>query len=180
MTQTIEQTVAITVLEQHIGELVVDGESYKIPAPTTATLIAVSGLISQLPVIATDISDDQLLAEVLASASRCGVIGHIAATLVLGAKRIAKDVKVADGKRKYPWQRRKTISEVDKLAGQLLEGCTATQMLDIVNAVLREAGIANFFVLTTFLRAKNLLSPTREVATTQSGHSSSAGPNTFR
>ncbi len=165
MEQTTEQKVAKTILQRPIGTLTIDGATYEIPAPTTATLIAISGLISYLPEFDTNQSDDELVAAMLEKAKDCRPLGQIAATLILGAKRIKEE------KRKWWqfWKSRHPL-EIDMLTDRILDNCTAGQLRELVFDIFKEAEFVDFFVLTTSLRTKNILTPTREVGkTTASG-----------
>lgn len=165
MEQTIEQRVAKTILQRPIGSLTIDGATYEIPAPTTATLIGISGLISQLPEFDSSQSDEELTADMLEKAKHCRPLGQIAAILILGAKRIKEH------KRKWWefWKRHQPL-EVDTLTDRILDNCTASQLREVIFDILKEAELADFFVLTTSLRTKSILTPTREVEkTTVSG-----------
>lgn len=165
---TLEQRVARTILQQPIGELTIDGATYEIPAPTTATLIAISGYISQLPEFDTNLPDEELTAQVLEKASTCTALGQIAATLVLGAKRI-KQQKACPRKWWQFWKKKQPL-EFDRLTERILDNCTASQLRELTYDILKEAGIADFFVLTTSLHTKNILKRTEVDETTASGH----------
>ena len=71
--KTIEQQVADTILQQPTDEITIGGRTYPIGQPTPATLIMVSGLVSQLPEM--DPKSDNILVEVLAKAKDCRIIG---------------------------------------------------------------------------------------------------------
>lgn len=183
MTPTIESKVAITILEEYIGEVTLDGKTYRIPAPTTSTIIMASALISQLPEFDLNVPDDQLPAEVLKHGAYGATLGSIAATLMLGAKRIKEKHIVQQQtatKRHWSWRHFKYVSspaaidtlEIDYLTQKLLDNCTTAQIREITFALVKEGGLDDFFILTTSLHAKNLLAPTREVEKmTVSGHS---------
>lgn len=183
MTQTIESKVAITILEEHIGEITLDGKAYTIPAPTTATIIAASALISTLPEFDLTVRDEELPAEVLKHGAHGKTLAQIAATLMLGAKRIKERhiVEVQTGtERRWSLRHFKRIekpitthkTELVALTEKILDNCTTAQLREITFALIKEGGLDDFFILTTSLHAKNQLTPTREVdKTTAYGHS---------
>lgn len=183
MTDTIESRVAMTILEEPIGEITLDGKTYQIPAPTTATIIAASALISHLPEFDLGVPDEQLPAEVLKHGAAGTVLAEIAATLMLGAKRIKEKhiVEVQTGtKRRWSWRRFKFIeepiteskTEIAYLTQKVLDNCTTGQLRELTFAVFKEGGLDDFFILTTSLHARNTLQPTREATTTTAyGHS---------
>lgn len=178
----------MTILEEPIGEITIDGKTYQIPAPTTGTLMAVSGLVSRLPQFDITVSDAELAAEVLSHADGAATLARIAATLILGAKRIAEqrtvNIPLPEKKRWWPWKpkpRFRTKNELDYLVKRILENLTTGQLRELTFAVVHEAGIEDFFVLTTSLSIRSLLTPTREVEeTTAPGASSSDGQSTSK
>lgn len=181
--KTIESKVAMTILEEHIGEITLDGKTYKIPAPTTATIIATSALISQLPDLDLTIPDELLPAEVLRNGHHGRTLAKIAATLMLGQKRIkeGRTVEVQTGtKRRWSWRhfRRveepatESVTEFGFLTQKILDNCTTAQIREITFALVKEGGLDDFFIIITSLHASNQLAPTREVKeTTASGRS---------
>lgn len=190
---TIEQSVADTILGNPIGTMTIDGKTYTIESPTTATLIMVSALISQLPEIAPNTPRDNIIPTLLAAATDCEVLGKIAATLILGAKRIKLQpittVKTPGIERRWSWRRLRKIDtptttqtpifEVDYVANKILESMNPGELHEFISNTLAEAHLADFFVLTTSLRTKSILTPTREVGeTTAYGLQSEAGQNT--
>lgn len=172
---TTEQKVATTILEEPIGEVTIEGKTYSIPAPTTATLIMVSGLISELPEFDVTQSNEQLYLEILSKAKDGKALGQIAATLILGAKRI----KAQNPIWRRIFSRQKAEYRVKNLAAKILNNSTPKALRELIQALIAESGITDFFLLTTSLHAKSITRPTREVGetTTASGPSSEAGPN---
>lgn len=69
--QTIERRAAQTILEESVGQIIIDGHTYEAPAPTTGTLVMVSALISELPDIDLTLPDDELPGEMLHKAKDC-------------------------------------------------------------------------------------------------------------
>lgn len=183
--------VADTILQQPIGSVMIEGETYEIAPPTTATLLLVSDLIAELPELTSDIKSPDFIGKVLESIKDCKALGQIAAILILGAKRIKQEpMTTTEGyifERKWSWRKFKKVTERvkkpvpaylhDVLAEKILDSMTAKELHELISNILSEAHLADFFVLTTSLRTKRLTAPTREVETTASGHSSEAGLN---
>lgn len=177
---TIEQKAASAILELPIAKVTLGGDTYEVAPPSTATLIMVSSLISELPEVSPDTTDSEVLPTILGIAKDSGVLGRIAATLILGARRIKEHpmttVEAWVTARKWSWrhfrkvEKDSTVStavfERDHLAGIILEEMTPAGLHDFLMTVLTEAHLADFFVLTTSLQTKNLLKARREVETT--------------
>ena len=173
---SIEQKVADTILENSIGNVVVDGKEYQIQPPTTGTLIMISALISTLPEIKGEPTEKDFVAQILGMAKECGALGQIAATLILGAKRIKENpfitISTYEYQKKWNWlkfrkietpkEKQMPVSERDYLAEQILDNMTPKQLQDLLNGILSEGELANFFVLTTSLQEKSITTPTRE------------------
>jgi hypothetical protein len=172
--QTIERRAAQTILEESVGQIIIDGHTYEVPAPTTGTLVMVSALISELPDIDLTLPDDELPGEMLHKAKDCRAVADIVATLILGAKKIK-----AGRRRKWKIGKKPAEPTVDGLAEKILLNCTASQLRRLLTHLLAASGIDDFFIITTSLRTRNLLAATRtEVGkTTVSGPSSAAGQN---
>lgn len=196
---TIEKATADTILQNKIGSVIIDGEEYKIDSPTTGTLIMASGFISELPEIQIEDKDGKdFIAKTLGAAKECDALGKIAATLILGAKRIKEHpicMRLSyQYEKKWSWlkfrrievpvETRVPVFERDYLAEKIIDNSTPKELQDLINGILSESNLASFFVLTTSLKEeKNILAPTREVekpTTTASGPSSEAGPNIGR
>ena len=180
MKKSIEKKVADTILQT--PEILKVGEvEYFIYPPSTATLIMISEIISDMPTIDED--TDNVLTEVLRVAKDMKVIGKIAAVLILGAKRIKEYNKVVvwrrvEKKKFNFWKMKYETSveptsevklEVDELAEALLDNLSSKQLKDLVSERLTNMSIPDFFGLTASLSAANLLKRTREAETTVSG-----------
>lgn len=180
MKKSIEKKVADTILQT--PEILKVGEvEYFIYPPSTATLIMVSEIISDMPTIDED--TENVLTEVLRVAKDMKVIGKIAAVLILGAKRIKEYNKVVvwrrvEKKKFNFWKMKYETSveptseimlEVDELAETLLDNLSSKQLKDLVSERLTNMSIPDFFGLTASLSAANLLKRTREAETTASG-----------
>lgn len=170
---SIESRVAITILEEPVGEITLEGKTYTIPAPTTATIIAVSALIADLPEFDLSVPDQELPAQVLKHGDAGETLAKIAATLMLGQKRINErhfvEVKT-ESKRHWSWlpfkssgkQESQKLSEFDYLTRKIIDNCTPKQLREITFALIKEGGLDDFFILTTSLRAKNQIAPTKK------------------
>lgn len=153
----IESKVANCILEISSESIKIAGEEYLIPTPTPATLILVSELVAQMPVVSNN--TDNVVNEVLGKAKDLSVLGKIAATLILGAKRIKERRH-----RRVPRSLRR-ISELEYLSEIILHEVSNTDLLKLISSCLNNLQIGDFFVLTTSLSAANMLKRTKEVET---------------
>lgn len=167
-TDKIEQQVAGTILQKtievHVGDMV-----YEAAPASTATLILVSGLASQLPTV--QLSEENVLVETLSIAQDCRVLGDILAVLILGAKGLKETREVIEPKLFGLWSKKKTVV-IDKqaeLADILLKELSPRSLNSLMVELLTSMEIADFFGLITSLLEVNLLRQTREVGTTVSG-----------
>lgn len=173
--ETIEAAAADTILQQP-HEVEIAGKRYQIAPPTPATLFLVSKQISYLPPFNQGAKN--VLAEVLSKAKDCRPVTKIAATLILGAKRINERHSVpvvrkdllepgpAKGlrrllKRQKPRivERDHVMLEIDWLSAQIAENMTIQELSKLVITELGGLGIGDFFGLTASLSAGNLLRP---------------------
>lgn len=176
--ETIEKKVADAILEKPTDSITIDGREYPIAPPTTGTLILVSELVSTMPVVKKDAKN--ALYEVLGTAKDLSVIGKIAATFILGAKRVKENRKVCMTKtwhhRHWSWRKLRMVddttvteeggmSEVDYLAGKLIDEVDVKTLNNIIVKRLEASQFGDFFVLTTSLAEVNLLRRTKEVET---------------
>lgn len=183
---TIEKQTAAVILEEPLGTINIDGTDYIIEPLTTGTLIMLSSLISELPEIDTKAKSSQFVAAVLKAAGESEALGQIAATIVLGAKRIKQHPFIyVDHYRNVPkwsWTKfrrviateriKRQVYERDYLAERILDTMTPKALNELISKALAEGNLADFFVLTTSLNTKNLTKPTREVVKpTAFGHS---------
>lgn len=169
--QTIESYVADTVLERPTDVLTIEGVEYKLAPPTLATIIMTSELVAKLPQFES--SNDDLLYEVMKNARNCKTIGKIAAVLLLGAKRVLENRRIAvpheGGKccliprcfRRHKTD--KTIAEVDHLAQTILNEVSPATLQTILMKRLIDMQIGDFFGITTSLTTANHLKATKEV-----------------
>ena len=174
---TIEKKVADSILQRSNDTLEIDGNVYPVAQPTPATLILISEQISFMPDM--DIDSDNILFEVLAKSKDCKALGTIAATLILGAKRIKENRIITAKKpvdvRRFSWRKfrfvtvRKEkefeVNELDHLSELILDNCTTQTIRELITKRLKNLQIGDFFGLTTSLSEANLLKRTKEVET---------------
>lgn len=135
--------------------------TFTVPAPTVATVIAVSGLISRIPETAFS-DDDKVLPAVLAHASECSALGDIAAMLILGEKEYNAPVDGKDGPVGRILRRRAARrTKGGELAKRLVQGLTPAQLNRAVTEILVHTEVSDFFALTTFLTGVNCLRRTK-------------------
>lgn len=178
--KTIEQQVAEAILQKATTTIQIGDTAYELAPPTPATLILISELVAGLPAINKNTTD--ILGETLRTARDSKAIGKIAATLILGAKRIreARTVTIATHRR-WSWRRMRfvtteeTMPELDYVARAILEEVHTATLAQAIGSRLLDMQVGDFFGLTTSLSETNILKPTREVEPTASGASSSAG-----
>ncbi len=179
--ESIEKKVTDAILQRTSSVIEIEGKEYPIAPATPATLILVSELVSELPVIHDDA--ENILIETLRTARDCKVVGKIVATLILGAKRIKENnvvtIEEESHSRHFSIRKMRFIDEVKKdiyefneleyLSTLVLENCTPATLSQIISKRLIDMGIADFFGLTTSLSAANLLKSTKEVEETRFG-----------
>lgn len=176
--ETIEKKVTDTILQRSSDTLEIDGNIYQIAPPTPATLILISEQIAEMPEVRIDTNN--ILFEVLNTARDCKVLGKIAATLILGAKRIKEHHRIKVGKivphRVFKWRKLRCVTEcyrketveadeLEHLSELLLDELTNQTLREVVTKRLNNMQISDFFGLTTSLSEANLLKRTKEVVT---------------
>ena len=176
--ETIEKTVTDTILQRSNESLEIAGNVYPIAPPTPATLILISEQIAEMPEVRLDA--DNILFEVLNKAKDCKPLGKIAATLILGAKRVNEHrtiiVDKIVPKRVFRWNKLRweteyfhkkqvAVNELEHLSTLILEECTNKTLREVVTKRLNNMQISDFFGLTTSLSEANLLKRTKEVET---------------
>ena len=172
--KTLEQQVVDTILQRKTTSLEIDGRTYKIPAPTPATIMLVSEETSKMPLINKETKS--IFLETLRTARDCKAIGRIAAILVLGAKRIRENRQVVISEtKKWSWRHfrftkhQKTMSELDFVAMRIMEDITPETLNETITKRLMEMQLGDFFGLTTSLSEINTLARTKEVEQTAPG-----------
>lgn len=144
MKATIESIASETIL-QSPKKMKIKGVEYSIAKPTTATLIRVSSLISKLPPV---VLTDKVLVETLSIAKDCEVIGEIAATLILGAKR--QNIFSPF----HNWRNK-------KLSKSILHDLSPGEVNSLMLDILKDMEVSLFFSSITFLLEVNLLRKTK-------------------
>jgi len=149
---TIESKVAETILQSK-KEINVGGKVYFISAPTVATLIQVSKLISKLP--AAKLSSENFIYESLSIAKDCEIIGEIAATLIIGVSKetITKGIL-------SKWFR-KDKNVFKELGSELLLSVSSAELETLIIEGLKCLEVQPFFQIITSLLEVNLLKATR-------------------
>jgi len=157
MKKTIESKVADAILQRE-RTIKIGDKTYQVAPPSTATLILVSELVAQMPVV--DSETKQTMTESLRIARDCKVIGDIIATMILGAKALKN-------KRKF-FSRSKAKAE---LAEEILLNIKPSDLYVMTQELLQGMEISFFFGISTFLSAINLTKPTKPTReeTIQSG-----------
>ncbi|MEG2493996.1 MAG: hypothetical protein RSF94_07780 [Rikenellaceae bacterium] len=158
MKKKIENKVADTILQEP-QEVEVGGVKYSVAPPTTATLIRVSELVSEMPHI--KMTSKNILYEVLNVAKDCRVIGDIIAVLILGDKNRIERKIVA----KYNFLGMSFCRQA-KLAEELLQNTSPKELNTLAIQLLMNMEISDFFGLSTSLIEVNLIKPTRGVEKT--------------
>ena len=175
--ETIEKIVTDAILQRSSDSLEIAGNLYPIAPPTPATLILISEQIAEMPDIRFD--TENILLEVLSKARHCKPLGKIAATLILGAKRVNEHrtiiVEKAIPKRVFKWRKlrwvtefhreQREVEELEHLSTLILEECTNKALREVVTKRFNDMQISDFFGLTTSLSEANLLKRTKEVET---------------
>ena len=168
MEQTIEQKVASAILQRDVAQIEINGRVYNIAPPTIGTLIAVSELVSTLPVV-EKVPSTEVVNSVLKNARHFKSLGKIAATLILGAKPIIEQRDITPQKKCALWRflaQKRHIVPVNlqnELAEIILDNVSPSVLFNIVLQRLKDMDVTNFFFITTSLSEANLLKPTKEV-----------------
>lgn len=169
-TETIESRVASAILEKPT-KVVINGKEYKIGAPSLATLIMVSEIISTLPIVNKTTNDEEKTYSVLHYAKDFKALADIAAVLILGAKNLIQKEETTITKRylfgliKRKYKTSRIIDKKAELAKEILLNVSPSQLFDTIINRLKENEVGIFFVITTSLSEANLLAPTKEVET---------------
>ncbi|EJX05266.1 hypothetical protein EVA_06622 [gut metagenome] len=166
---SIESKVAAAILERKVASIEIDGHVYDIAPPSVATLILVSEIVAELPVVTTSKDDNDVLYKVLHYAKDYRKLGELCAVLILGAKGLTqtittqKEEKRFFGLKKRKIEETKTIDKKAELAKLILENVRPSTMLNVIITRLTDMEIGDFFGITTSLSEANMLKPTREV-----------------
>ncbi|MBO7287324.1 MAG: hypothetical protein J6U85_03740 [Bacteroidales bacterium] len=155
--ENLEKKVVDCILQRQ-ETITIGDKEYQLAPPTPATLILISELVATMPVI--DKNNSDILSEVLCKAKDLSVLGQIAATLILGAKRIKERNHII--LKTSPFRRKKVL-EYDYISELILNEITNASLMKLITSRLNNMQIGDFFVLTTSLSEANLLKRTKEV-----------------
>lgn len=161
MKRTIENKVADAILERNVGEIKIDGNVYEIAPPSIATLILVSEIVSQFPIVREDA--DQVTS-VLHHAKEFRGLGDLAAVLILGAKNLTETRTIRKKILGLTVHRKQvTVDKQAELAKLFLENVRPSVLLEVIVKRLIDLEVGDFFGITTSLTEVNILKPTKEV-----------------
>lgn len=155
--ENLEKKVVDCILQRQ-ETITIGDKEYQLAPPTPATLILISELVATMPII--DKNNSDILSEVLSKAKDLSVLGKIAATLILGAKRIKERNHII--LKTSPFRRKKVL-EYDYISELILNEITNASLMKLITSRLNNMQIGDFFVLTTSLSEANLLKRTKEV-----------------
>lgn len=166
---TIESRVAATILERTVGELEIEGKTYRVAPPTLGTLVLASEIVSYFPKV-EDVKDEQRVFKALFTAKDFKRLAELCAVLILGAKHQYEQREKKIVKR-YLFgliKRKKTVTvEVDvraELAQKILDNVRPSVLFKVIIQRLRDNEIMTFFAITTSLNEANILKPTKTEA----------------
>lgn len=172
--KSIEQQVADAILQKATTSIEIDGHTFEVAPPTPATLILVSAITSEMPAI--DKKTDNILFETLRTAKNAEAIGKIAATLIIGAKRIRENKQIVVAtKKRWNWRKMcyikedETMTELEFVTRAILEEVSPANLSQVISQRFLDMQVADFFGLTTSLSEINITRRTREVEETASG-----------
>ena len=153
---TVESRTSKAILETPT-DYSIQGVAIKAAPPSTATLIKISELVSQMPEVRID--TDQRVHEALRIARHCKILGRIAAYLLLGVKgsQVIEERRILG---LIPYK--KTINAAD-LAEMILHE-PPSFLSDIIIERLNSMETGDFFGITTSLAEVNILKPTKKKA----------------
>jgi len=154
MKRKIEEKASDTILQRN-KSIMVGGIKYEVSPPSIATLIEVSGLVSQLPRVQSE--GVNIIEEVIRTAKDCRVIGDILAVLILGPTTNPKNTKSRLFGLKNRFQK-----EYSRLVDKILYDLSPNEVNTLVMDLLKLKEIPDFFAITAFLSEINLLAPTRK------------------
>lgn len=156
---TIESKSSKTILEEPT-EYTIQGVAIKAAPPSTATLIKVSELVSQMPEVKTDV--EQMIYEALRVARKCRIIGKIAAYLLLGVKG---EQTIRERSVLGLFSLKKKI-DAEELAYLIIHEPPSV-LSQIIVERLNALEVSDFFGITTSLAEVNILKPTNQKEKTE-------------
>lgn len=154
-----EKEVADTMLEIP-EEVMIGGESYKMPPPSIATLVLFSKYVGQMP---KDVLDEEFpIGSLLQQSDKLHLLGYALSAVILGAKEFHKEVdnRTAKGFFNRKSETKPTITKGDELA-QKINQIEINEAYLIFSKILKLLRIQVFFRLTTSLIELNLTKRTK-------------------
>jgi hypothetical protein len=159
--KNIEGKVAETILQEP-DKIKIGNKTYEVRPASVATLIQVSRLISRLPDVKLDIENNaDILVGSLMIANKCEILGEIAATLVLGARKPSNTPQWV--KNLLQLLKIGFKSKHEKLGEKILYEFGSKDLNSMVVRQLSKLEIGDFFGLTTSLLDVNILRRTKGV-----------------
>lgn len=159
--KNIEGKVAETILQEP-DKIKIGNKTYEVRPASVATLIQVSRLISRLPDVKLDIENNaDILVGSLMIANKCEILGEIAATLVLGARKPSNTPQLI--KNLLQGLKIGFKSKHEKLGEKILYEYGSKELNSMIVRQLSKLEIGDFFGLTTSLLDVNILRRTKGV-----------------
>ena len=162
--KTIEKQVSDSVLQAKTEPIMVRGKEYRYGKPSVATVIMISSLVSGMPEVNTEITNAEVTAEVLRVAKDSTILGEVAATLILGAKRVQEIKEAPKPKKRWWWRKRKELNEYDALARDILLEYDSKEISEMIVKNLSNLQLGSFFAITASLAEANVLKRTKSEA----------------
>jgi hypothetical protein len=166
----IERIIGEAILEDAQNVFVKGFGTLQVSHATTATLIEVSKIISDMDIPdITKMQEGDRVGYVLANASDFEPIADIAAVLVLGKKHIADKIKPIEcgktlfSKVRYLFCRK--VSARKALGRAFLEECTPKQLQEVISTCIGTQQIGFFLSTIIFLNGVSVLKKTVKKAT---------------
>ncbi|TXD47333.1 hypothetical protein [Polaribacter sp. IC073] len=149
----IEQKTASAILQRK-EEVEINGTTYKVEPPSTATLILVSEQLANLP--SEKLNQDNVIGEVFKNVENGRAIARSFAIMILGAKEIEKTNFI------YRFFR---IDKLEKLTNEIMHYEISKYVKEYVR-IISLMQVQDFFMLITFLKEVNLTKTTKKVIKT--------------
>ena len=154
---SIEQQTARTLLQEPIP-VTIGGKVYQAPVPTLGTLVNVSALIGTLHLPDPgEIDPEELTHLALESGEEAEKIAEIIAVFIAGTK-------------KEPWWYKylhERLNTTKRLKNRILDHVTIREAVSIITELIQALNLADFFVLTAFLKGLNVTKRTKTESGTE-------------
>ena len=154
---SIEQQTARTLLQEPIP-VTIGGKVYQAPVPTLGTLVNVSAIIGSLHLPDPGEIDPEELT-------------HLALESGVQAEKIAEIIAIfIAGTRKEPWWYKylpERLNTTKRLKNRILDHVTIREAVTIITEFIQALNLADFFVLTAFLKGLNVTKRTKTESGTE-------------